>query len=99
MDHNYLIKNSIKEEVKSLNDLSVKIRDKFLENLHLGELEIIIFMSNIVGDQLFSDEFVKIDDITNKSNVEKIMVENRKKITKKFVKSYTKNVSIPMLCN
>ena len=100
---NILGKNSVKKELNEIIALGKPnkvTKDTIIDNLKTHEIDITVTLRNMVGEFELIDEFVKLKDIENKANVEKILMENRKNIMEKIVKDYTKkcidhNVIIP----
>ena len=100
---NILRKNAVKKELNeiiALGNPNKVTRDTIMDELKSYEIDITVTLRNMVGEFELIDEFVKLKDIENKVNVEKILIENRKNIMEKIVKDYTKkcidhNVIIP----
>ena len=86
----FLWKNNIKNEIEKLNNLNEKNKSEYGKILSTVELDIIDFIAKMVDDNSLYIQFIKLENIKNKPNVEELLVENRKKMMKTIVKSYTK---------
>lgn len=81
---NFLGKNIIKREKETFEKLNAKDKSDKINDLTSSELDTIIYLEASYDDKI-TDEFIKLQNLPKGGNVEKILVDNRKKVMKKLL--------------
>ena len=100
MIYNYFIKNSAIEEMQKLKNNNEEITTEVHNEFDMSEVDIVARLGKMIGNDNIYDSFVKSVDIKGVENVEKVLLDNRKKMMERIIKSYTKqcisqNVMVP----
>lgn len=100
MIYNYFIKNSAIEEMQNLKNNNEEITTDVHNEFDMSEVDIVARLGKMIGNDNIYDDFVKSVDIKGVENVEKVLLDNRKKMMERIIKSYTKqcisqNVMVP----
>ena len=90
MKYNYYIKNNVRQEIKTLKENGNAITDKNIKDFYTSETDILITLGKTLGNDKIYGGFIKLKDIPEDANVEKVLLENRKKMMATVIDSYTK---------
>ena len=90
MKYNYYIKNNVRQEIKILKENGNAITDKNIKDFYTSETDMLIILGKTLGNDKIYGGFIKLKDIPEDANVEKVLLENRKKMMATVIDSYTK---------